>query len=191
MDRETILPRMCERRPFSWVAAGALLASVLLLIGASYMLAPRASPAKAEPYRFSIYPPHGSRFTGSRATIPAPEFAVSPNGRHLVYVASARESTAALWLQPLDKLAASLLPNTEDASNPFWSPDGNSIGFFSQGKLKTISISGGPARVICEGGTDFRSGTWSPRGEILFSLSNNVIFRVPETGGQPIRCDRD
>ncbi len=174
-----------QRRPFSWVAAGALLASVVLLIGASYMLA-RPSHAKVEPYRFSIYPPHSFRFTGSRATIPAPEFAVSPNGRHLVYVASAREGTAALWLQPLDKLAASLLPNTEDASNPFWSPDGNSIGFFSQGKLKTISISGGPARVICEGGTDFRSGTWSPQGEILFSLSNNVIFRVPETGGQPV-----
>ena len=173
------------RRPFSWAAAGALFASTLLLIGAGYVFAPRASTNKTEPYRFSVYPPHGSRFSGSRATIAAPEFAISPNGRHLVYVASARENTSALWLRPVDKLIPTLLPNTEDASNPFWSPDGNSIGFFSQDKLKTISISGGPARVICEGGTDFRSGTWGPRGEILFSLSNNVIFRVPDTGGQP------
>jgi eukaryotic-like serine/threonine-protein kinase len=172
------------RRPFSWRVAGVLVACFVLLTSLGYLLVGRVAP-KAEPYRFSIYPPHGSKFSGSRATIPAPEFAVSPNGRQLVFVASAHQNTSALWLQPLDRLGAALLPNTEDASIPFWSPNGNSVGFFSQGKLKTISINGGPARIICEAGTDFRSGSWSSRGEILFSLSNNVIFRVPDSGGTP------
>jgi eukaryotic-like serine/threonine-protein kinase len=172
-----------RKRISSAAIVGTALGFLLLLLGAVYIMLPRAA-GKTEPYRFSIYPPHGSRFTGSRATISAPEFAISPDGRQLVYVATTRDNIAALWLQPLDRLTAVLVPNTEDASHPFWSPDGTSIGFFAQGKLKTIQANGGPARILCDAGTDFRGGAWSPKGEILFSLSNNAIFQVPVSGGR-------
>jgi eukaryotic-like serine/threonine-protein kinase len=167
-----------------------LLVGLMLLLSGFYLLVRQHASSFKAPYRFSIYPAHGSVFTGSRATISAPEFAVSPNGSQLVYVATTRENTSALWLQPLDRLTPSLIANTEDASHPFWSPDGRSLGFFAQGKLKTLRLDGGPARIICDAGTDFRSGSWASSGDILFSVSNNVIFRVPEGGGQPAAVTR-
>ena len=180
-----------SRKPARLLASG-MLAAVAVLGGSAYIWNARArvDDNTGVPYRFSVYPPHGAQFTGSGATVPTPEFAISPDGRYLAYVATRPEKPPTLWLRSLDELTATSIPNTEDASQPFWSPDSKKIAFFSQGKLKAIQVGGGPALVICDAGTDFRSGTWSGRGEILFSLSNNVIFRVSESGGTPTPATR-
>src|SRR5262249_42741563 len=74
-------------------------------------------------------------------------FAISPDGRSLVFLAS-HESKSQLWLRPLDSVAAQLLPGTDGASYPFWSPDSASVGFFADGKLKRIDIAGGAPQVL-------------------------------------------
>ncbi len=107
--------------------------------------------------RFSIYPEPGSVFATSPASVVAPQFALSPDGRHLAYVATSG-GPPRLWVRTLGALSARSLEGTEDASHPFWSPDSGSIAFFSQGKIKVIRMSGGLPVVKGEASRDARGG---------------------------------
>src|ERR1700687_2989980 len=112
-------------------------------------------------------------------------FAVSPDGLNLAYIAStpSPDSKSALWIRPMDSLHARLLPGTEAAGFPFWSPDGRYIGFFAGGKLKKIDVQGGPPSVICDA-PDGRGGSWNQQGDIVFTPTvNSPIYRVSASGG--------
>jgi Tol biopolymer transport system component len=112
-------------------------------------------------------------------------FAVSPDGLNLAYVASTptSDSKSALWIRPMDSLHARLLPRTEAAGFPFWSPDGRYIGFFAGGKLKKIDTQGGPPAIICDA-PDGRGGSWNQQGDIVFTPTvNSPIYRVSASGG--------
>ena len=109
---------------------------------------------------------------------------ISPDGRMLVFAGSQKpDSPPVLWLRPLDSLTAQPIPGTEGTGTPFWSPDSQQIGFDSAGKLQKISISGGAPIMLCEA-KDFRGGTWSRDGVILFA-SDRSLYRVSDTGGTP------
>ena len=73
-----------------------------------------------------------------------------------------------MWLRPLDTLTARTLAGTEGATYPFWSPDNRAIGFFANGKLKTIEFSGGHIHVLADA-PDPLGGTWNRDGEIVFA----------------------
>jgi Tol biopolymer transport system component len=115
------------------------------------------------------------------------ELALSPDGRHIVFVASA-DGPSRLWLRRLDATEAQPLAGTEGASYPFWSPDSNSVGFFADSRLKRLDIVGGspqPLAYLRGGGT--RGGTWSPGGTIVFADSGTgTLYRVPASGGEPV-----
>ena len=87
-----------------------------------------------------------------------------------------------LWVRRLDGLEGQVLAGTEGAESPFWSPDSRVTGFFAQGKLKRVAVSGGPPQTVCEapGGRD---GMWSNDGSILYSAAS--LFRVSASGGMP------
>jgi serine/threonine protein kinase/Tol biopolymer transport system component len=113
-------------------------------------------------------------------------FALSPDGGTLAFLGVA-SGTSRIYLSPLDGGKSRPLPDTRGATSPFWSPDGRSIGFFADGKLKRIDLSGGAAITICEA-PNAGSGTWSPSGTILFSTwgfsrRQHVLLRVPASGG--------
>jgi len=111
-------------------------------------------------------------------------FALSPDGRQIVYVATG-SGAARLWLRPLDKTTPLPLPGTDGASYPFWSADSRSIGFFDGSKLKRIDIAGSPPRVLADAAN--RGGTWNSSGTILFTRNTATpIFRIPEAGGTPV-----
>src|SRR5262249_48699973 len=79
---------------------------------------------------------------------PSPlEFALSPDGRYIVFVASG-DGPQRLWLRALDKTEARPLPGTEGADYPFWSPDSQSVAFYTTGKLKRIEIAGGAPQIL-------------------------------------------
>src|SRR5260370_556201 len=112
-------------------------------------------------------------------------FAISPDGLNLAYVASTPtpDSKSALWIRPMDSLHARLLPGTEAAGFPFWSPDGRYIGFFAGGKLTEIDRRGGPPSIICDA-PDGRGGSWNQQDDIVFTPTvNSPIYRVSASGG--------
>ncbi len=123
-------------------------------------------------------------------SVPLPEtrtpgfVALSPDGRRLV-VGLTTEGTGQLWLRSLDSPQLKVLPGTEGARGPFWSPDGKSIGFVAEGKLKIMPAAGGPTQVLCGGMGQNGHGTWNRDGVILFSTSGvgESLQRVSAAGG--------
>jgi eukaryotic-like serine/threonine-protein kinase len=111
--------------------------------------------------------------------------ALSPDGRTLVLPARGGDGLAYLWLRPLNSTSLQKLPNTEDASFPFWSPDGRQIGFFAEGRLKKIRLQGEVVQVLASAPAG-RGGSWSERGEIVFAVNfgSSVLLAVSADGGQ-------
>jgi Tol biopolymer transport system component len=109
-------------------------------------------------------------------------FALSPDGRQLVFVATG-EKGPQLWVRPLDQVRAQPLADTEDASFPFWAPDGRAIGFFASGKLKRVTLEGGPVQVLADA-PSARGGTWNAEGVIVFAPNTSgPLMRVSSSGG--------
>jgi serine/threonine protein kinase len=112
-------------------------------------------------------------------------FALSPDGRQIVFVASG-DGPSRLWLRRLETTAAQPLPGTEGATYPFWSSDSRSIGFFADTKLRRIDIGGGLPQTL-DSNTFGRGGTWSVDGTILYAPnSGTALFRIPASGGQRV-----
>ena len=140
---------------------------------------------------FRERPPGNSRvvFTVQRpinTTTPLLNMPVmSPEGTRLLFVAPAQGRTLMLWNRTLESLAAQPLAGTEVSSEaplPFWSPDGRFIGFFSEGKLKTIAANGGASQTLADA-PDASGGSWGPDGTIIFAPKTGPLFRVSATGG--------
>ena len=106
---------------------------------------------------------------------------ISPNGDRLVYVSESR-----LFTRRLDQAKAMELPGTEGAYSPFFSPDGQSVGFFAQGMLKKVSVEGGAVVSLCDTGSG-RGGSWAEDGFIIAALASvgGGLSRIPDAGGQP------
>ncbi len=90
-----------------------------------------------------------------------------------------------LFVRDLGELEPSPLAGTEGAAQPFWSPDGRSIGFFANGKLMKVALDGGAPVVICNA-ANARGGAWSPSGTIVFQASHrdSGLARVSANGGR-------
>ena len=127
-------------------------------------------------------------FTVSRPTTHQPTGvapALSPDGKRLLFPALTPDGRTALWIRALDSPTTRPLPGTENEGYPaiFWSPDGQSVGFFADAKLKRIDISGGPAHALADA-PDPWGGTWSRDGTIVFtSRAGGPLVRVPASGG--------
>ncbi|HKD02514.1 MAG TPA: protein kinase [Terriglobales bacterium] len=173
-------PHSSAKRTLGWIAIGLAIALVASLAG--YFLHPRT---QAPVIRASIAGPEKAplRLTGDFAGPPV----ISPDGSTIAFTATASDGGAALWVRPLDKLDARMLPGTQDAKFPFWSPDSRNLAFFAEGKLKTVDLSGGLPAIVCDA-QQGRGGTWSTDGTILLtSDTQQPIFRVNSAGGTPVQ----
>jgi predicted Ser/Thr protein kinase len=129
-------------------------------------------------------PPPEMRLEISTPATAAPlEFALSPDGRYIVFVASGT-GTRRLWLRPLDRTDAQPMPGTEGASFPFWAANSRSIGFFSASKLFRIDVAGGPPQFLANAASG-RGGAWNADGTILFApTSSSPLSRISAAGGE-------
>ncbi len=110
---------------------------------------------------------------------------LSPDGTRLALVAAGSDQKQRIYIRSLDQLQATVLSGTGNARNPFFSPDGQWIGFFADGKLKKISIQGGAAVTLCDAVND-RGGSWGDDGSIVFTPdSRGALSKVSSAGGAP------
>jgi Tol biopolymer transport system component len=155
--------------PVAFVAAGAAVAAI-----AALSLRPAPVPAPINRLVYPLPEAHELRNLGR------PVMALSPDGRRLVY-----NTTDGLYVRSLDALEARLIPGTEESlTNPFFSPDGQSLAYFAAGELKRVSLNGGAPVVIAGGVTNLYGAHWASDGTILFGQSDG-IYRVPANGGTP------
>src|SRR4029077_8014391 len=122
---------------------------------------------------------------------PANDLALSPDGRMLAMVAySAQANNYVLWTYEVGGRRTNSLEGTQGASYPFWSPDGKFIGFFADGKLKRVDVSGGQPQVLCDA-PNGRGGTWNRDGVIVFTPESfGGLFRVSSGGGSPVEITK-
>jgi Tol biopolymer transport system component len=162
----------------AWALA-ALFAATTALLGLMELTRTVEPPSKIVSF---VPPAEGTRL----AQFPGGNLAVSPHGRTLAYVAIGEDQLRYLWLRPLDSTENRMLTGTEGARLPFWSPDGKSLGFFADGKLKRIEALGGAPLTLCDAPFGL-GGSWSRDDVILFAPTGNTfIHRVPAVGGEPV-----
>jgi eukaryotic-like serine/threonine-protein kinase len=170
-----------SRRRLAAVATGSLLLVAAAVAALAPRLVRRVDPPP--PFAFSIFPPEGGGFTPTPSSVPTPQFALSPDGRRLTFVASVGHDAPQLWVRALDALNAEPIAGTQGADYPFWSPDSDAIGFFANGSLKRVDLRGGPPRVLAPA-SHGRGGAWSRSGAILFAPNTQSgLYRVSAAGG--------
>jgi len=159
-------------------AAWALLVTLTAVVAAVWTPLSHAPPAPAE-VRFSLSFPRG-------VTPDFAQLAISPDGQQIVVAPGVGGQPTPLWLRPLASTSGRLLTGTEGASLPFWSPDGRSIGFFADQKLKRLDVNSEAIQILADA-PFARGGAWQPDGTIVFAPNPvGPLVRVSATDGQQL-----
>jgi serine/threonine-protein kinase len=120
------------------------------------------------------------------ATFGGNMLALSPDGARLAITLRGADGKVRLHTRLLNQSQVTPLAGTENGDAPFFSPAGDWIGFFAEGKLKKISVEGGAAVTLCDAPSG-RGGSWGDDGNIFAALSTTgVLSRIPSTGGTPV-----
>jgi serine/threonine protein kinase/Tol biopolymer transport system component len=188
-------PAIAPRRPRGWLrtalwalgglVVGTVIASVALRswIRPSTPVSSAPQPAK----RFVMRLPEAEPLALARLMplgFGHPSLVLSPDGTRLVYVAE-RKGTTQLYLRPMDAFEATPIPGTEGAFQPFFSPDGQWVGFFTANKLKKVSIQGGEPVTLCDARNPYGAG-WGSDDTILFAdAEGRSLSQVSAAGGAP------
>ena len=160
-------------RALPWALAGMMAVVAALALWAPW-LPPPALPAVK---RFVVPVASGDTLPAVRPAL----LALSPDGQRLVYTAG-RAGRSQLFLRPMDQLEASPITGTEDGSGPFFSPDGEWVGFFTRDKLKKVSLRGGAPLVVCDA-MSRRGASWGPDNTIVLASGAGPLMRVSADGG--------
>jgi serine/threonine-protein kinase len=167
------------RRALPWGVAAVL---ALALVGISLWMALRPAPRLASPLRLSVE-------LGADASLDStlgPVVALSRDGNVLAFAARpAKGGPTQLFVRRLDRTQATALAGTDNAFSPFFSPGGQWIAFFADGKLKKISVAGGAVLTLCDA-PEARGGDWGEDGNMVFAPTMySGLFRVSDAGGTP------
>jgi Tol biopolymer transport system component/tRNA A-37 threonylcarbamoyl transferase component Bud32 len=128
----------------------------------------------------SLTPPEGV------TAYPDDGFALSPDGKLLVYSAAPESGNRSLWLRALNAIEATPIAGTQNGQFPFWSPDSRHIGYFADGKLKRVEAKGGPTQALAEV-VGARGGSWNATGTIVYTPRfRGPVMRIPEGGGEAV-----
>jgi Tol biopolymer transport system component len=177
---DPVTPPTATAQPQSrlrWVLPLAVLGMLALVMIAAIPRAPGGRPPAPRPLDVAIVPPEGVTVTS---------LSLSPAGDQIAFSGARQAEPARLWIRRLDSIRAIDLPDTEGASFPFWSSDGRSLGFFADGKLRTIALGTREVRTLADA-PNGRGGSWSEQDVILFAPDDDgPILRIAGQGGQPL-----
>ena len=175
-----------RRRPARWAVAG-LLAAALASGSLTWLVMRSRTRAPAKPVIRAAIPLEA----GTRLAISLGEhsLALSPDGTRVVFTAEEKGSWE-LRLRSLDAVSDQLLQGTAGGQTPFFSPDGEWIGFYADGKLKKVAVDGSSLVTLCDA-TSMRGGAWGTDGYIYFPKTQlSGLWRVAEGGGVPEEITR-
>jgi eukaryotic-like serine/threonine-protein kinase len=176
--------RWRSRAWMPWTSA--VLASACALFFAALYLQVANRPVRV--VRAQIAPPQNATFAFNSDV--AGPVVMAPDGNALAFVADSVDGKHMLWVRELSADTARALPGTEGATFPFWSPGGRTLGFFADGKLRTIDIDGGAPTAICDAAQG-RGGAWNKDGIIIFSPAfQGALYKVAATGGMPVQVTK-
>ncbi|MDQ6803263.1 MAG: protein kinase [Acidobacteriota bacterium] len=115
----------------------------------------------------------------------------SPDGKNVVYAGNSG-GVDGLFMRPLDRFDAAAIPDTEGAQSPFFSPDGEWIGFFANGALKKVAVSGGAPVTLCGGCVDSPLGAvWGEDQTIYFApRPAGGIYKLSASGGTVVAVSK-
>jgi serine/threonine protein kinase/Tol biopolymer transport system component len=157
------------------------LGTLLLVAAIASLTTWNLKPLPLQPVtRTVIDLPPGQQLAGLNS---GPAVALSPDGTHLAYVAR-QNGTEELYLRAMNSPEVRAIPGTEGGVSPFFSPDGQWLGFFSGGKLKKVSVSGGAALTLGDAAQPL-GASWGGQGMIAFASAVGVLQQVPDGGGVP------
>ena len=162
-------------------AAMALLVAVLVTgAGVLAMMRPDVIPTGL--VRFTIVPPETAPLDLARFD---QELAISPDGTQVVYQSQVSGGGVQLYLRPLDQLVGAPLPGGENGTGPFFSPDGEWVGFIDSNNRTQVSTLGGPPVTLTESPNNIQGAHWGTDDQIIYGTLYSGLFRVSADGGQP------
>ena len=159
-----------------WLVA-AVMTGVALLLG---LLGLSSEDPPVQLVRSSILGPEGAQLDAGSG------LALSPDGSKLIYAAIDENGSRALWIHSFETGEAMRVKGSESALYPFWSPDGQNVAFVARSQLMRAPATGGPVQNIAAG-QDWRGGTWSDDGTIVFAPDfRGGLNRVSASGGEAV-----
>lgn len=175
--RLAVISGIITQKRLPWIAA-AVFAAMAAMLGYGY-LGRSSSTGKA--VRLSFEPPKNLAFNDTQA-----DWAViSPDGEKVAFTANTPDGKYLLYVSDLKTGQVTPLPGSDNALEPFWSPDSRSIAYGSRGKLKRSDIAGGNAQVLTDA-PRLVAGAWNSIGDIIFCPDyGSVMFTVSAKGGEP------
>lgn len=172
------LPAFLSGQKLPWVVAGglALIATIF-----AYGFFSGSSNENGKAVRLSFEPPKNLQFNDTQG-----DWAViSPDGEKIAFTANTADGKYSLYVRDLKTGQVTPLPGSDNALEPFWSPDNKSIAYGSRGKLKRSDIAGGNAQVLTDA-PRLVAGAWNTHGDIIFCPDyGSVMFTVSAKGGEP------
>jgi len=178
-------PVATSRSRLAWIAAGTFaLVTVVLAVRTWHSSQTNSGPVA----RFSMDIAPAEMLGGTASLVSRPSrtaIAFSPDGRTVVFSAS-RGNITQLYRRALDSSQAAAMPGTENAVYPFFSPDGEWLGFQAGNKLMKISMNGGPPEIVCDLTGFIFGASWGSANTIVFaSPVGTGLMRVAAAGGAP------
>src|SRR6266850_1021175 len=175
----TGLSRWFSSARVAWIVAGILVVSLPAALGLLYFNRSEIN-SRAARLSFTLPPELALNDVQPDAVV------ISPDGQKIVFTAVSADGKIMLYVRALDSSETKLLAGSENALEPFWSPDSRSIAFGSNGKLKRSDLAGGGnAQVLCDAAR-LVGGTWNKDGIIVFAPDyRTALMQVSAQGGEP------
>ena len=161
----------------AWIVAG----TVILLAATVFIFQPRNDSSEGPTSRLNISVVNAPEQQIFHSDIPS--LAISPDGRLVVYSLS-ESGSSQLYIRSVNSFQSNVIKGTANGTSPFFSPNGQWIGFVSEGKIKKVPTSGGAVEVLCDA-PGFRGAAWGPDNRIYFSpMFASGLSSVSAAGGE-------
>jgi serine/threonine-protein kinase len=186
---EAFVPRSQRARQLvPAVVAGAVVGAATL-----WIISPRQPAATVPVTRLQMTVSPADEIGGTDGRPTRTAFAISPDGRTLVFSA-VQKTRRALYARPLDRPVATLMPGTEGAVNPFFSPDGRWVGYWAEGQIRKVPLGGGPPVAVQALSKSVQpqelapifGASWGDDDRIVFAQSAGGLQEVPSAGGNVV-----